>query len=138
MSIWRRIYNGGHDSDTVSKPSLKQNETEQNHSDNNHADCCWLLATISKLAHNWRMTPYLTPEQATALHAGGDAPMQIVDPTTQRVYYIVDGDLLAELKCHSDLEAIREGIADMRAGRSIPIEQARTEDRAQLLRRFAQ
>ena len=84
------------------------------------------------------MTPYLTPEQATALHAGGDVPMQIVDPTNQRVYYIVDSGLLAELKCRADLDAIQEGIADMHAGRSTPIEQARTEDRAQLLRRFAE
>jgi hypothetical protein len=80
------------------------------------------------------MIPYLTPEQASALHASGDAPMQIVDPTTQRVYYVVDSGFLAELKCRADLEAIREGIADMRAGHSIPIEQARNEDRSQLLR----
>ncbi len=83
------------------------------------------------------MTPYLTPEQANALHAGGDAPMQIVDPTNQRVYFVVDGGLLAELTCRADLEAIREGIADMRAERSFPIEHARIEDRAKLLRRFA-
>ena len=84
------------------------------------------------------MTSYLTPEQASALHAGGDAPLQIVDPTTRRVYYVVDGGLLAEVKCRADLEAIREGIADMQAGLSVPIEQARTVDRAQLLRQFDQ
>lgn len=84
------------------------------------------------------MTPYLTREQATALHEGGDGPMPIVDPTTQRVYYVVDGGLLAELKCRADLEAIREGIADMHAGRVIPIEQARSEDRAELLRHLSQ
>ena len=84
------------------------------------------------------MTPYLTPEQANALHAGGDAPMQIVDPTNQRVYFVVDGGLLAELTYRADLQAIRDGVADMRAGRSVPIEQARLEDRAELLRRFAQ
>ena len=84
------------------------------------------------------MTPYLTPEQSNALHAGGDVPMQIVDPISQRVYYVVDSGLLAELRCRSDLEAIREGIADMRAGRSISIEQAKNEDRALLMRRFAQ
>ncbi len=38
------------------------------------------------------MISYLTPEQASALHAGGNAPMQIVDPTTRRVYYVIDSD----------------------------------------------
>ena len=84
------------------------------------------------------MISYLTPEQASALHAGGDAPMQIVDPTTRRVYYVIDSGLLAELERRSDLNAIREGVADMQEGRSVPIDQAKTKDRATLLERFAQ
>ena len=42
--------------------------------------------------------------QVSALHAGEDAPLQIVDPTTRRVCYVVDGGLLAELNCRADLE----------------------------------
>jgi predicted transcriptional regulator len=83
------------------------------------------------------MISYLTPEQALALHASGNAPMQIVDPTTQRVYYLIDSGLLAELERRSDLDAIREGIADMQAGRSVPIDQAKTTDRSTLVERFA-
>lgn len=83
------------------------------------------------------MISYLTSEQASALHASGNAPMQIVDPTTRRVYYVIDSGLLAELERRSDLDAIREGVADMHAGRSVPIDQARTTDRATLLERFA-
>ena len=56
--------------------------------------------------------------------------MQIVDPTTHRVYFVIDSDLLAELERRSDLDAIREDIADMQAGCSLPIDQARTADRA--------
>jgi predicted transcriptional regulator len=84
------------------------------------------------------MITYLTPDQASALQAGGNAPMQIVDPTTRRVYYVIDSGLLAEMERRSDLDAIREGVADMQAGRSVPIDQARTTDRAMLVERFAQ
>lgn len=83
------------------------------------------------------MISYLTPEQASALQASGNAPMQIVDPATRRVYYVIDSGLLAELERRSDLNAIREGVTDMQAGRSVPIDQARTTDRAVLLERFA-
>jgi hypothetical protein len=62
------------------------------------------------------MITYLTPDQASAMQAGGNAPMQIVDPTTRRVYYVIDSGLLAELERRSDLDAIREGVADMQAG----------------------
>lgn len=82
------------------------------------------------------MTFYLTPEQALALHEGGNAPMQIVDPTTRRVYYVIDGGFLAELERYADLDAIREGVADIQAGRSLPIDQARRADRASLIERF--
>ena len=64
--------------------------------------------------------------------------MQIVDPTTRRVYYVIDSGLFAELERRSDLDAIREGVADMQAGRSISIDQARTTDRGLLVERLAQ
>jgi predicted transcriptional regulator len=68
------------------------------------------------------MISYLTPEQAAALQAGGNSPMQIVDPTTRRVYYVIDSGLLAELERRSDLDAICDGVADMQAGRSVSID----------------
>jgi hypothetical protein len=79
------------------------------------------------------MISYLSPEQASVLQASGNAPMQIVDPTTRRVYYVIDSGLLAELERRSDLDAIRGAVADLREGRSVPIDQARTTDRAVLL-----
>ncbi len=82
------------------------------------------------------MISYLTPEQASALQAGGNAPMQIIDPTTRRVYYVIDSGFLAELERRSDLDAIREGVADMQVGRSQSIDQARTADRALLVEHF--
>lgn len=45
--------------------------------------------------------------------------------------------LLDELERHSDLEAIREGVADMQAGHSVPLDQAKTADRILLVERFA-
>ncbi len=62
------------------------------------------------------MISYLAEEPLAALRAGGDAPMLIVDPTTQRVYYVVYSGLMPELKCSADLEAIRHGITDMQTG----------------------
>ena len=64
--------------------------------------------------------------------------MQVVDPATRRVYYVIDSGLLAELERHSDLEAIREGVADMKSGHSVSIDQAKTADRIVLVERFAQ
>ena len=62
--------------------------------------------------------------------------MQIVDPITRRVYYVIDSGVLAELERRSDLDAIREGVDDMLSGRSVPIDQTRTTDRALLTERF--
>lgn len=102
------------------------------------SECCRCLHVNFRCFILYRMISYLTPEQASALHAAGNAPMQIVDPTTRRVYYVIDSGLLSELERRSDLDAIREGVADMQAGRSVPIDQARTTDRALLVERLAQ
>ncbi len=44
----------------------------------------------------------------------------------------------SELSPHADLDAILEGIEDMRAGRSRPIDQARIDDRAALVASFGE
>lgn len=82
------------------------------------------------------MTFYLTPEQASALQASGNSPMQLVDPKTQRIYYVIDSSFLAELEQHANLEAIRDGVDDMREGRTLSIDEARMADRAALLARL--
>ena len=73
--------------------------------------------------------------------SSGDAAMQIVDPATRRVYrvyYVIDIGLLTGLERRSDFDAIREGVADIQAGRSVFIEQARMNDRCLLVERFAE
>lgn len=76
--------------------------------------------------------------QVSALQAFGNAPIQIVDPTTCRVYCVIDSSLLAELERRTDSDAIREGVAGVQAGRSVSINEARTTDRCLLVERFAQ
>ena len=76
------------------------------------------------------MTPKpLTPDQTEALHAAGDQPLPVVDPTTNTLYVLVDQktheqamQALEEQRSHA---SIRAGIADMEAGRTMSIEEAR-------------
>jgi len=62
------------------------------------------------------MTPKLTDEQREALHHS-DGPVPVEDEQTRRLYYLVDSSTLTSLRQQQDLAAIREGIADMEAGR---------------------
>jgi hypothetical protein len=40
----------------------------------------------------------LTPEQAGELQQQGDRPLKVVDPETQKVYFIIAGDLFERLR----------------------------------------
>lgn len=75
------------------------------------------------------MTAKLTPEQAQALHASGDNRLPVIDPTTNHVYVVVDQakheQAMQALQQLEVSNAIREGLADMEAGRSMPVEVAR-------------
>jgi predicted transcriptional regulator len=68
------------------------------------------------------MTPKLTPEQCEALDRS-DGPLPVEDERTHRVYYVVDEPTLTSLQQQEDLAAIREGIADMEAGRLLTLEE---------------
>jgi predicted transcriptional regulator len=68
------------------------------------------------------MTPKLTPEQCEALDRS-EGPLPVEDERTHRVYYVVDEPTLKSLQQQEDLAAIREGIADMEAGRLLTLEQ---------------
>lgn len=68
------------------------------------------------------MTPKLTPEQRKALEHS-DGPVAVEDDTTHRVYVLVDEPTFASLKQQGDLAAIREGIADVEAGRVYPLDE---------------
>jgi hypothetical protein len=67
----------------------------------------------------------LSPDLAKALHAAGDEPLPVIDPSSQNVYFVVDEQThrkaMAALRQREDLEAIQAGIDDMKAGRSAPL-----------------
>ncbi|MBT5019482.1 hypothetical protein N8590_02535 [bacterium] len=77
----------------------------------------------------------LTAEQRVALqeHPEGVA---CEDTETQRVYFLVDSEIhqraIQALKRQQDREAIAEGLADMEAGRVVPLDQAFEEIRTRL------
>jgi predicted transcriptional regulator len=68
------------------------------------------------------MTPKLTPEQREALDRS-DGPVAVEDAETKRVYFLVDESIIDSLQRQEDLTAIREGIADMEAGRLVTLEE---------------
>ena len=75
------------------------------------------------------MTAKLTPKQAQALHASGEKPLPVIDPVTNHIYVVVDQakyeQAMQALRQLETANAIREGLADVEAGRSMPIEVAR-------------
>jgi predicted transcriptional regulator len=73
----------------------------------------------------------LTPEQCEALDRS-DGPLAIEDERTHRVYCVVDEPTLAKLQRQADVAAIREGIADMEAGRIVTLEELDARVRARL------
>ncbi len=77
------------------------------------------------------MTTKLTPEQCEALDRS-DGPLPIEDERTHRVYYVVDEPTLTSLQQQEDLAAIRDGIADMEAGRVVTLEELDSRIRARL------
>lgn len=77
------------------------------------------------------MTPKLTPEQREAL-AHSDGPVLVEDEQTKEVYFLVDALTMNALERQQDLEAIREGIADVKAGRVAPLDEALARIRANL------
>ena len=81
------------------------------------------------------MTPELSKEMADALHAeGGD--LRVVDPSTQRVYVIVDNDTheraMQALRQQEDWESIQRGAAQADAGEGMSLAEADRKLRDQL------
>jgi hypothetical protein len=85
------------------------------------------------------MTAKLTKELAAALHATGDSELEVVDPDTERTYFLVDSDThrraMEALRRQQDRESIAQGIAELQAGEGIPVEEARKLTRQRLLAR---
>jgi predicted transcriptional regulator len=77
------------------------------------------------------MPPKITPEQREALgHSIG--PVLVEDEQTRRVYFLVDPSTLETLQRQEDLAAIRDGIADMEAGRVAPLAEVMERIRSNL------
>ena len=77
------------------------------------------------------MTPKLTPEQRAALDRS-DGPVLVEDDQRNRVYFLVDESTFNKVQQQEDLAAIREGIADMEAGRIVTMEELDARIRARL------
>lgn len=77
------------------------------------------------------MTPKLTPEQREAIHRSY-GPVRVVDDETHAVYYLVDASTLSTMEKEEDAAAIRDGIADMEAGRVASLEEVDRRIRSDL------
>jgi predicted transcriptional regulator len=77
------------------------------------------------------MTPKLTSEQREALDRS-NGPVLVEDGETRRQYYLVDASTFQSLQQQDDLAAIREGIADMEAGRVVTLDELDARIRARL------
>jgi hypothetical protein len=79
------------------------------------------------------MTLKLTNEQRDAIKRGR-CPVPVEDEQTHEVYFLVDKATLETLRQDADRQAIREGIADMEAGRVVTLEELDARIQARLRR----
>ena len=74
------------------------------------------------------MTPKLNKELSDALNASDNGEVEAIDPATNKVYVVIDGDLhqraMTALQQQQDWEAIQQGIAQADAGESMPLAEA--------------
>ena len=67
----------------------------------------------------------LTPEQTAALH--GESSMEMLDPSSGKVFVLIEKFLYDVRLNSANVAAIQRGIDDMKAGRGMPLDQAREE-----------
>jgi hypothetical protein len=83
------------------------------------------------------MAHKLPKELADALNTNGDGPLEVVDSANNRTYFVVDGEThrqaMEALRRQQDREAIAEGIAQMKTGDVVSLEEARRQTRQDLL-----
>ena len=82
------------------------------------------------------MIAKLTKELSAALHATGDQRLEVIDPETNRIYMLVDGEThrraMAALQRQQDRDAIVEGLSQMESGQGKPLDVAFAEIRTRL------
>ena len=75
------------------------------------------------------MSAKLTKELAAALQATGGNELEVIDPDTERTYFLVDGDIhrraMDALRRQLDQDAIAQGIAELELGEGLSVEDAR-------------
>jgi hypothetical protein len=81
------------------------------------------------------MVAQLSKELAEALNASGDKQLEVIDPTTNRIYVVVDSqthrEAMAALRRQQGHDAVAEGISQMEAGQGKPLHEVEAEMRAE-------
>lgn len=75
------------------------------------------------------MTPKLSKELADALHSQDDLRLEVVDPQSNRVYFIVDADTLSHLEGKSAHDAIQRGLESVKRGEGRPLDEVAADIR---------
>ncbi|HEX4128575.1 MAG TPA: hypothetical protein VHZ24_00945 [Pirellulales bacterium] len=79
------------------------------------------------------MTPKTTAEQREALRRRErQSPVRVEDDETHEAYFLVDMETIERLRHQQDSDAIRDGLADVEAGRVSPLDEAFERIRAKL------
>jgi hypothetical protein len=77
------------------------------------------------------MTPKLSAEQRKALN-DGPGPVVVWDEETSRYYFLLDEPTFVRMRQEADLAAIREGMADLKAGRISTLDEVEQRVRSRL------
>ncbi|TWU59468.1 hypothetical protein Poly51_22560 [Rubripirellula tenax] len=85
------------------------------------------MSAVAISYYNLSMIPKLTPELSEALHSNGNQPTPVVDPADNQVYFLVTQSTLDKARQTEDEDAIRDGIADMEAGRHYSVDEAKAQ-----------
>ncbi len=86
----------------------------------------------SLLCYNVGMAAKLSNELSDSLQASGAEELEVVDPTTPRLYVICDAEIHQQAKRVLDRESIRVGIQQMENGEGQPLDEAFEEMRTEL------
>jgi hypothetical protein len=85
------------------------------------------------------MIAKLTKELVAALQATGASELEVVDPETERTYFLVDSDThrraMEALHRQQDRDAIALGVAELQGGDGTSVDNARRLTRERLLAR---
>lgn len=82
------------------------------------------------------MIAKLTEEQIAGLNASFHGDLEVIDPMTQRRYFLVDAEIhqqaMEALRREEDKRSIAQGIAEMEAGLGLPVDEVFKKIRAKL------